>query len=106
MPDQPGPNPHLLIASGKEGVIYVIDRDTMGGFNTAKDLVVQRIPAVPGTTSPIGVKYGNFAYFNGSIYGVGSPLRVITPGMPDKFPNDVLPASEGLLEEEPAGSHA
>lgn len=33
LPDQPGPFPHVLVAAGKEGTIYVLNRDTsLGGF--------------------------------------------------------------------------
>ena len=28
-----GPNPHLLIGGGKEGILYLINRDKMGGYN-------------------------------------------------------------------------
>lgn len=36
LPDQPGPFPHVLLAAGKEGTIYVLDRDTsLGGFTAA-----------------------------------------------------------------------
>ncbi len=36
LPDQPGPFPHVLIAAGKEGTIYVLNRDTsLGGFTAA-----------------------------------------------------------------------
>jgi hypothetical protein len=30
LPDQPGPHPHLLIGSGKNATVYVVDRDNMG----------------------------------------------------------------------------
>ena len=61
LPDQPGPHPHLLIGSGKQGVIYVIDRDNMGQFNASTDNVVQKVNLSHGTwSSP--------AYFNNMIY--------------------------------------
>jgi len=49
LPDQPGSHPHLLVGAGKEGKIYLIDRDNgnMGGLNNppdGPDLVVQSIP--------------------------------------------------------------
>ena len=48
LPDQTGPFPHELIAEGKEGTIYVLNRDSMGGFCstcTASDTqIVQEIP--------------------------------------------------------------
>jgi hypothetical protein len=30
LPDQPGSHPHLLLAGGKEGVLYLLDRDNLG----------------------------------------------------------------------------
>ena len=37
LPDQPGPHRHLLIAGGKGGGIYVIDRDHMGQYHSGDD---------------------------------------------------------------------
>jgi len=37
LPDQSGSPSHLLLASSKEGKLYVIDRDNMGHFNPADD---------------------------------------------------------------------
>jgi hypothetical protein len=30
LPDQPGPYPHLLVAAGKEGTVYLLNRDRLG----------------------------------------------------------------------------
>jgi hypothetical protein len=70
LPDQPGPHPHLLVGCGKEGVIYLIDRDHMGGYNTP-DQVVQRIPNANN-----GV-WGMPVYWNGRVYygGQGGPVK-------------------------------
>jgi hypothetical protein len=65
LPDQPGPNPHLLVAAGKLGTIYLINRDQMGKFNAAQEDVVQKIPQVIGD----GVSsYPPPVYFNGALY--------------------------------------
>jgi hypothetical protein len=32
LPDNSGPNPHLALVNGKQGGMYVLDRDSMGGF--------------------------------------------------------------------------
>ena len=43
LPDQPGPMPHLLVAAGKEGNLFIVNRDAgkMGGFhNPNKSLSV------------------------------------------------------------------
>src|SRR5665213_2150176 len=43
LPDSVGSalHPHLMIGSGKEGKLYLIDRDNMGKFNSSTDNVVQ-----------------------------------------------------------------
>ena len=40
---------HLLVTAGKEGRIYLINRDSMGKFNTRRDRVVQELPGSAGT---------------------------------------------------------
>ena len=37
LPDLPGTHPHVLVLSGKGGVLYVIDRDAMGKFHAKND---------------------------------------------------------------------
>jgi hypothetical protein len=70
LPDQSGPNPHLMIASGKYGSIHLINRDNMGGYSTSRDNIVQELPAVLGTP-PNTFETGNRicpVYFNGNVY--------------------------------------
>ena len=77
LPDQAGPVPHLLIQTGKDGTIYLINRDAMGNLQANDTQVVQKIPrALPGVvrSSP--------AYWNGYVYwagGLGSDEIVGTP---------------------------
>jgi Concanavalin A-like lectin/glucanases superfamily len=61
LPDQAGAHPHLLVGAGKQGVIYVIDRDNMGQFNAGFDSVVQKVSLGHGT-------YSSPAYFDNKIY--------------------------------------
>ena len=70
-----GRYPHEYIGSGKSGVIYVIDRDNMGGYNASTDTgrVIQEV----------NLGNGNFdtaAYFNETIYyhGVNGVLKAYT----------------------------
>ena len=78
MPDQTGPYPHELIASGKEGTIYVLNRDSMGEFCstcTAGDTqIVQEIPQGTGKGRGTPVYWNNTLYFTGE----ASPVQAYT----------------------------
>jgi len=60
-------HPHLMAGAGKEGRIYLLDRDNMGQLHAGSDSqIVQSIPGV------IGGLFGNPAYFNHLLYFCGS----------------------------------
>ena len=66
-------HPDLLVAAGKSGQIYLIDRDNMGHFNATFDHVVNAIPNGTGagiSTAPflINGSLSTPAYFNGALY--------------------------------------
>jgi hypothetical protein len=66
LPDQLGAHRHLLVTAGKEGKIYVIDRDHMGKFQPGDDLhAVQTVPASRGA-------FGAMAYWNQNVFFIGS----------------------------------
>jgi hypothetical protein len=69
LPDQGGPRPHLLIAAGKFGSIYLINRDNMGNFSANEDTnIVQELTGVlPGGDLDTGNRI-NPVYFNGHVY--------------------------------------
>jgi hypothetical protein len=68
LPDQNGPVPHLAVAGGKDGRLFILNRDAMGGF------------ASSGPDKPRNVAIGGCwcgpSYFMGSD-GIG---RVVTSG--------------------------
>jgi hypothetical protein len=72
LPDQPGTTPHLLVGAGKEGKIYLINRDQLTTDNShynatgTTDAVVQ---TVEGQLSGV---FDTPAYFNGRIYYASS----------------------------------
>ena len=78
LPDQPGTYPHELIAEGKEGTIYVLNRDNMGQFCsscTAGDTqIVQEIPQGAGKRSGTPVYWNNTVYFTGT----SKPVKAYT----------------------------
>jgi hypothetical protein len=47
LPDQPGAHPHELVSIGKLGIVYLVDRDNLGGYNTISDNIVQELPYAP-----------------------------------------------------------
>ncbi len=74
LPDQPGTYPHLLIAGGKEGPIYVINRDSLGEYQAGKNNIVQYIVgAIRGSVGRTQVNgmYNTPSYFNGNVYIFG-----------------------------------
>ena len=74
LPDQSGGGPqHLLVQAGKEGRIFLVDRDNMGGFSPARDAIVQEIPVAPAVAGyQISGVWGAPAYWNGTVYFWGS----------------------------------
>ena len=69
LPDQSGSHAHEMVSAGKNGTIYLVDRDNMGGFDSSSDHVVQELVNV--FTTVTGIEGGNFSspvYFNGSVY--------------------------------------
>jgi hypothetical protein len=58
LPDQPGDHPHIMVAAGKEGKLYVLDRDNLGQYHNGFDQVIQVLPGV------IHGAYDTPAYFD------------------------------------------
>ena len=58
---QTGAHPHLLVVAGKEGKLYLLDRDHLGKFHEGSD---------PQVLQTIKTKdaYGAAAYWNGNVY--------------------------------------
>jgi len=54
---------HLLLGAGKDGNLYVINRDDMGKFNPSSDMTWQQLNGIfPSTV------FSTPAYFNGTVY--------------------------------------
>ncbi len=75
LPDSAGTlqHPHIMIGCGKNGTVYVLDRDNLGGFNSAGDTqIIQELPNLLGApwdgSSYIENCYSTAAYWQGHVY--------------------------------------
>jgi hypothetical protein len=63
LPDQTsGGHTHLLVQAGKQGSIYLVDRDSMGGYSPSSDNIVQEI------TGQIGGMWSSPAFWHQNVY--------------------------------------
>ncbi|HTZ82951.1 MAG TPA: hypothetical protein VMB66_07170 [Candidatus Acidoferrales bacterium] len=69
LPDQPGPTPHLAVAAGKVGAMYLMNEDDLGGYSTQRNNVL-------GTYNISGCWCGE-SYFVDPSDGLG---RVVASG--------------------------
>lgn len=79
LPDQPGAHRHEMITAGKEGRVYLINRDNLGKYSPTGDHVLQELPDV------LNGSFDTPAYFNGTVYYVGTGTQ-----KPGHLPNDLL----------------
>jgi autotransporter-associated beta strand protein len=76
LPDSAGipGHPHLIVAAGKEGTIYLLDRDNLGKFNVNQDNVLNAVKnASTGISTPPVLINGSLstpAYYHGELYWV------------------------------------
>ena len=73
LPDQPGSNPHLLVAAGKQGTIYLLNRDNLGQFSNNGVSDPQIVQEITG----LGGMFATAAYWNNNVYfwGAGDHLK-------------------------------
>jgi hypothetical protein len=70
--DSSGNIRHLSVGAGKDSIIYVVDRDSMGKFNSTTDQIYQEISGQLG-----GGVFSMPAFFSGTVYygAVGDALK-------------------------------
>jgi hypothetical protein len=96
LPEQSGSNPDMLVASGKQGTVYMLDRDNMGHYNPTGDVQIPQ-----ELTKAVGPMFSSPAYWNNTVYfsGDGNPIAAYS-------------LNNGLLQTPPVdsvkmpGSHA
>jgi hypothetical protein len=74
LPDQAGAHPHLAVGVGKEGTLYLLDRDNMGHY--CSTCTVGDAQIVQELLFAAGQSTGSLLYWNSTVYstGVGSPI--------------------------------
>jgi hypothetical protein len=76
LPDAAGSaaHPHLMIEGGKQGTLYLIDRDNMRAYQPTGDQIVQE------PTGLVRSVFDTPAYFNGTLYyaGVGDQAKALS----------------------------
>ncbi len=90
LPDQGGSHPHLMLAGGKEGTLYLVDRDNMGHF-----LAGDNSQIVQSLEKTVGEVFSAPAFWENKVYiaGVADSLKVFN-------------VDEGLLSTAPASHSA
>jgi len=69
LPDQPGTHPHIAVSAGKNGTIYVVDRDNLGHYNSSNDnQILQSIVNVFPNGSFITGNFKAPMYWNSHLY--------------------------------------
>jgi hypothetical protein len=97
LPDQDGPYPRQIVATGKQGMIYVLNRDQMGTYYQLANLsaqpdpqIIQEVSILPNAPAPPGSTvsrmFGTPAYWNNALYFA-----------PDAAPITAFPVSGGVV---------
>ena len=88
LPDQDGAHPHELVASGKQGFAYVLDRDNLGMYAANDSGALQEFPLIPGEQddSTADILASSPAYWNNVVYF-----------SPDFSAPTAFPVSSGVL---------
>ncbi len=91
VPKQAGTYPDEIIGGGKESMIFVVDRDNMGGYNATTNNNIQTV------TAPGNGFWSSPAYWNGHVYyaGSASPLVAysLTNGLLSTSPVSTAPTT-------------
>ena len=91
LPDQPGPYVHEAIGGGKDGNVYVVNRDNMGHYNPSNNSqIIQTLSGSAGM-------WASPAYWNENVYFglVNTPVQAfsVSNGLLSSSPTSTSPTS-------------
>jgi hypothetical protein len=90
LPDQDGLYPRVIVAAGKQGTIYVLNRDSLGMYATNDQIIQELVGVLPNNSFR-----GAPAYWNGRMYfsAKADPLKVfsVSGGMLSPAPIAMTP---------------
>jgi hypothetical protein len=76
LPDQTGPVAHLMVTGGKDGFLFLVDRDNLGKFQaTSNSQIVQSFSAEKGLFGTPAFWQNNL-YVAGAIQGASDTLKI------------------------------
>ncbi len=93
LPDQPGPHTHEAIGVGKEGTIYLLDRDNMGQLctscTTTDTQIVQELYTAAGKSPGTPLVWNGAVYFTGghvvSVFPLNNGMLITPPAQSASF---------------------
>ena len=99
LPDQTGPYSHLAAGVGKEGTIYLLNRDSMGQFCSSCQSMDTQIPQELQLAAP---HTGALIYWNNAIYTTGNSAPILA--LP--FVNGVIGVKALAQSKKVSGGHS
>ncbi len=86
LPDSAGSaaHQHLMIGAGKEGTLYLVDRDNMGQYSPTTNNIVQTAISVTGGSFGVPAYFNHWIYYQGSsdvmkAFGITNGIMTATP---------------------------
>ena len=68
LPDQSVGPPHLMVSAGKQGIVYLLNRDNMGRYHAGSDSQIVQSFSGGSCNSGSCAIFGTPAYFNNTVY--------------------------------------
>jgi len=116
LPDSAGSaaHPHLIVGAGKQGTVYLLDRDNLGhyngtdGINGSDSQIIQSVIGAVGNGVSLGGSYATPAYWNNRIFYTAKTDKVraftITNGVIVATPQSVSATAFGPFTGSPVVS--